>query len=68
MITLVLAIIMNAELPLFSLKLKNFSIKNNWIEILFILITILSLILLKFVAIPLAIVLYILLSLIKKNA
>ena len=66
--TLLLSIVMNAEIPLFSLKFNNFSLKNNWIEILFILVTIICLILLKFVAIPLVIVLYILLSLVKKNA
>ncbi len=64
--TLFLSFVMNADIPLFSLKFKNFSIKNNWIEILFILLTIIGLISLEFIAIPLIIVLYILLSLFKK--
>ncbi len=63
--TLLLAFVMNAEIPLFSLKFKGFTIKNNWIEIVFILLTIIGLASLKFIAIPLIIVLYILFSLIK---
>ena len=64
--TLFLSFVMNAEIPLFSLKFKNFSIKSNWIEILFIILTIIGLISLKFIAIPLIIVLYMILSLFKK--
>jgi len=66
-VTLFLGAIMNAELPLFSLKFKNFSIKNNWIEILFFLLTIVGLFILKFVAIPLLIVFYMLFSIIKNT-
>ena len=65
--TLLLSFVMNTELPLFSLKFKNFSLKNNWIEVVFILLTVAGLVLLKFVAIPLVILLYILLSVIKKT-
>jgi CDP-diacylglycerol--serine O-phosphatidyltransferase len=64
-ITLIFSILMNAEIPLFSLKFKNFSFKNNVIEIFFLLTSIISLIILKFVAIPIIILLYILLSVIK---
>jgi len=67
LVTLLLSLVMNAELPLFSLKFKNFSFKNNWVEILFIILAIIGLITIKFVAIPLIIVLYILLSFIKKE-
>jgi len=67
LVTLLLSLVMNAELPLFSLKFKNFSLKNNWVEILFIILAIIGLITVKFVAIPLIIVLYILLSFIKKG-
>ena len=65
--TLLLSIVMNVELPLFSLKFKNFSLKNNWIEILFILLTLAGLILFKLIAIPLIIVLYIVLSIVKNQ-
>ncbi len=65
--TLFLSFVMNAKLSLFSLKFSNFSMKNNWIEVLFILLAIVSLIGVKFTAIPLLIVLYIVLSLLKKR-
>lgn len=64
--SIVLTILMNAELPLFSLKLKNFSFKKNILEVIFLLFSIVLLAILKFVAIPLIIVIYILASLIKK--
>lgn len=66
-ITIILSVLMNAEIPLFSLKFKNFSLKNNWIEILFLLTSIILLIVLKFVAIPIIILLYVLLSVIKSS-
>ena len=65
--TLLLSIVMNVELPLFSLKFKNFSLRNNWIEILFILLTLAGLMLFKLIAIPLIIVLYIVLSIVKNQ-
>ena len=65
--TLLLSIVMNVELPLFSLKFKNFSLRNNWIEILFILLTLAGLMLFKLIAIPLIIVLYVVLSIVKNQ-
>ncbi len=65
--TLFLCFVMNTEIALFSLKFKSFSIKNNWIEVLFILLVIIGLISFKFIAIPLIIVFYILLSMLKKG-
>ncbi|MCF6349013.1 MAG: CDP-alcohol phosphatidyltransferase family protein [Flavobacteriaceae bacterium] len=64
-ITLIFSILMNVEIPLFSLKFKNFSFKNNVIEIFFLLASIILLIVLKFVAIPIIILLFVLLSVIK---
>ena len=61
-VTLVLSYLMNANLPLFALKLKDLSWKNNAIIYIFLLVSILLLVTLKFVAIPLIIVLYILFS------
>ncbi|WP_111708733.1 CDP-alcohol phosphatidyltransferase family protein [Lutibacter citreus] len=66
-ITIILAIIMNAEIPLFSLKFKNFSFKNNKIQIAFLAITLLLCILLKFAAIPVVIIVYVLFSLIENK-
>lgn len=65
-ITLLGCVLMNAEIPLFSLKFKTWDFKSNSIRYVFILISILLLILLKFLAIPLLIAVYVLLSLIKK--
>ena len=66
-LTLLLSVAMNAEIPLFSLKFKNFSIKNNWIELLFLVVTIIGLAIFKFIAIPLIIISYMLLSLLKNT-
>lgn len=70
-ITFILSFTMVSELPLFSLKFKNYSIKDNVIKYGFLLFSIVLLIALKFVSIPVIILLYILLSLInnlKKTA
>lgn len=63
--------LLNAEIPLFSLKFKNYSIANNKTKYIFIILTGLMLVFLKTVAIPLVIILYIFISIIenftKKN-
>ncbi|TYP98836.1 CDP-diacylglycerol--serine O-phosphatidyltransferase [Tenacibaculum adriaticum] len=61
-VTILLSILMVSELPLFSLKFKTFSFKKNAIKYLFLLVSFILLLLLKFVAIPLIILLYVLLS------
>lgn len=61
-VTLLLTLLMNAELPLFSLKFKNFSLKNNLIKYIFLIISVILLTTLQLVAIPIIIILYILLS------
>ena len=66
-ITLVLSILMNVEIPLFSLKLKGVSFRKNMIEIIFILISIVLLVLFQFIAIPLIILLYVVLSIVKNS-
>lgn len=64
-VTLVLSFLMNANIPLFSLKFKDFSFKNNAIKYIFLLLVIVLLILLKFVAVPIIIVLYVLFSVVE---
>tara|TARA_R110002073_G_scaffold72537_1_gene177459 strand:- start:453441 stop:454109 length:669 start_codon:yes stop_codon:yes gene_type:complete len=66
-VTIVLSSVMNMEIPLFSLKFKNFSVKNNWIELLFLTLSVILLILLQFVAIPLIILLYVVFSIVKNT-
>lgn len=63
-ITLLSAYIMNAELPLFSLKTKNKNLSDNKLSIFFLGISALLLVLLQFEAIPLIIIFYIVLSII----
>lgn len=61
-LALILSYLMNAEIPLFSLKFKNFSWKNNQLKFVFLVITLLLVVVFQFVAIPLVILVYILLS------
>ncbi|SNR31660.1 CDP-diacylglycerol---serine O-phosphatidyltransferase [Lutibacter agarilyticus] len=67
LLTLVLCYFMNAEIPLFSLKFKDYSWRNNVIKYIFVLSTLLLVVLFQYIAIPLVIVLYVLLSLITRK-
>lgn len=55
--------LLNAELPLFSLKMKSWGFKQNAIRYLFVLASVILIFTLKFVAMPVVILLYVLLSL-----
>lgn len=66
-ITLLSAYIMNAEIPLFSLKIKNFSFKDNSLQIIFLLLSVLLLICFQYLGIPLLIVTYVLLSVVNNR-
>ncbi|PCH52769.1 MAG: phosphatidylserine synthase [Flavobacteriaceae bacterium] len=66
-LTLALSYLMNAEIPLFSLKFKDYSWKNNKVKLVFIGLSVILSILLQFVAIPLVITVYILISLVTKK-
>jgi len=61
-LTFLSAYIMNAEIPLFSLKIKNFSFAKYKLQILFLAISAPMLFFLQILALPLIIILYILLS------
>ncbi|WP_435415276.1 CDP-alcohol phosphatidyltransferase family protein [Polaribacter aestuariivivens] len=63
-ITILLTYLMNAEIPLFSLKFKEYSFKNNVIKYLFLLISLVMIITLQYLSIPLIITLYVVLSII----
>jgi len=54
--------IMNAEIPLFSLKIKDFSFAKYKLQIFFLAISVLMLIFLQILAVPLIIIIYVLLS------
>ena len=61
-ISLVSAFMLNAEIPLFSLKIKNFSFAKNKLQIIFLSVSLLLLIFFKILGIPLLLIFYVLLS------
>jgi CDP-diacylglycerol--serine O-phosphatidyltransferase len=61
-ITLLSAYIMNAEIPLFSMKIKDFSFQKYKLQIGFLLASIIMIVTLQYLAIPLIIITYVLLS------
>jgi len=66
-ITLIGSYLLNAEIPLFSLKFKNYTWADNKIKYIFLIITISMFLILQTVAIPLIIILYILISLLENS-
>ncbi len=65
-LTLASSYLLNANIPLFALKFKDWSFKNNAIKYIFLVICIALILFLHFLAIPIIILLYVLLSVIKK--
>jgi len=61
-IILLSAYMLNAEIPLFSLKIKNFSWEINKMQVLFLTIAASLLLILGFTALPIIILLYVVLS------
>ena len=66
-VTLLSVYMLNAEIPLFSLKIKKFSFKENVLQIIFLSISILLLIFVQYMAIPLVIIFYVLLSVVNNK-
>jgi CDP-diacylglycerol--serine O-phosphatidyltransferase len=66
-ITLFSAFILNAEIPLFSLKIKDFTFKKNALQIVFLSLCVVLLVLFQYLAIPLVIITYVLLSIINNK-
>lgn len=62
--TLIMSYLLISEIPLFALKFKNFSWASNQIKYIFLILSVILLVSLQFVAIPLIIFLYIILSVI----
>ncbi|WP_205728607.1 phosphatidylcholine/phosphatidylserine synthase [Flavobacterium sp. J27] len=62
LIAIVSSYLLNAEIPLFSLKFKKFSWKESKLQILFVLFAAILLVLLSFIAIPIIILSYIIIS------
>ena len=63
-ITLLLTFLMNAEIHLFSLKFKEYSLTHNYGKYLFLLASILMILFLNYISIPLIIILYVIVSVI----
>lgn len=66
-ITLFSGYILNAEIPLFSLKIKKFNFADNALQISFLIISLLLLVFFQFLGIPLLIIFYILLSVVNNK-
>lgn len=62
-LTILSAYLLNAKIELFALKFKNWSFKDNALRYIFIIVSLVLLITLKFLAVPMIIVFYILGSL-----
>ncbi len=66
-VTLLFTYLMNAEIPLFSLKFKNFTFKGNLIKYVFLILSVVLIITLKIVAVPVIILLYVVLSVVNNS-
>jgi CDP-diacylglycerol--serine O-phosphatidyltransferase len=62
LISLFSAYILNAEIPLFSLKIKKFNFKDNALQLIFLIISVFLLLFLQYLGVTLVIVFYVLLS------
>jgi CDP-diacylglycerol--serine O-phosphatidyltransferase len=58
---------LNAEIPLFSLKMKDFSWEKNKLQVLFLVLSVVLLFVLGFTALPIIILLYVALSVINNT-
>lgn len=65
-VTVLSCYLLNAKIPLFALKFKDWSFANNSMKYIFLLLCIALLAFLHFIAIPIIILLYVLLSILKK--
>lgn len=61
-VTVLSSYLLNAEIPLFSLKVKSFSWEKYKIQVVFLIISLILIIFLEFIAIPIIILLYVILS------
>ena len=66
-ITALSAYLLNAEIPLFSLKVKSFSWEKYKIQVVFLIISVILIALLEFIAIPIIILLYVILSVVNNT-
>lgn len=67
-LTILSCILLNAEIPLFALKFKTLDFKSNAIRYIFLLLSVVLLFIFHFLAIPIIILLYIVLSLLWRDS
>ena len=66
-VTVLSSYLLNAEIPLFSLKVKNFSLEKYKMQVVFMIISVILIAILEFIAIPIIILLYVILSVINNT-
>lgn len=66
-ITALSAYLLNAEIPLFSLKVKSFSWEKYKMQVVFLILSVILIALLEFIAIPIIILLYVILSVVNNT-
>ena len=66
-LVVVLSWLMVSNLPLMALKFKDYSIKNNLPKLLLLIIAVVAFVMVKWLAIPITVLAYVLLSLLFKN-
>ncbi len=64
---LLLSYLMVSNLPMLSLKFKDFSVKNNLPKYILVVITIVAVAILQWIAVPVVLLAYVLVSLLFKN-
>lgn len=66
-VTVLSSYLLNAEIPLFSLKLKSFSWEKYKMQVVFLILSLILIVLLEFIAIPIIILLYVILSVVNNT-
>ena len=66
-VTVLSSYLLNAEIPLFSLKVKSFSWEKYKMQVVFMIISIILIAILEFIAIPIIILLYVILSVVNNT-
>lgn len=66
-VTVLSSYLLNAEIPLFSLKVKSFSWDKYKMQVVFLILSLILIVLLEFIAIPIIILLYVILSVVNNT-
>jgi CDP-diacylglycerol--serine O-phosphatidyltransferase len=66
-VTVLSSYLLNAEIPLFSLKVKSFSWEKYKMQVVFLILSLILIIFLEFIAIPIIILLYVILSVVNNT-